>query len=136
MYRNHVGSMIYLTNTRPDILYIVSVVSRFMSDPSKLQYATAKRILRYFQGTKNSTSNTLKKKTIHSLVTPTAAGQDGSMTTRVLQDMHYYGIKGDILILEDEADSSIVICRIEVGYIPATSVVYEAIWLRRILSYL
>jgi hypothetical protein len=31
MYRQLIGSLMYLVNTRPDILYIVSALSQFMS---------------------------------------------------------------------------------------------------------
>lgn len=34
VYRNLVGSLVYLTNTRHDIVHSVSYVSRFMSEPS------------------------------------------------------------------------------------------------------
>ena len=44
--------MIYLTNTRPDVVHSVSLISRFMVQPSKLHYVVAKRILRYLRGTK------------------------------------------------------------------------------------
>ena len=33
-------------------MHSVSMISRFMSDPSKLHYAEVKRVLRYLQGTK------------------------------------------------------------------------------------
>ena len=52
-YRSLVGSLIYLTNTRPDIMHSVSIVSRYMSQPTKSHFAAAKRILRYLQRTKN-----------------------------------------------------------------------------------
>ncbi|XP_028107684.1 uncharacterized protein LOC114306618 [Camellia sinensis] len=52
-YRKLVGSLNYLTNTRPYIVYSINLISRFMHEPSKLNYAAAKRILRYLQGTKN-----------------------------------------------------------------------------------
>ena len=52
LLRSLVGSLIYLTNTRPDIMQSVSVL-RFMSKPSKVHYAAVKRILRYLQGSKN-----------------------------------------------------------------------------------
>ncbi|XP_020411375.1 uncharacterized protein LOC109946832 [Prunus persica] len=52
MYRSIVGSLIYLSNTRPDIVHAVSVVSRFVNDPSNHHFAAVKRILRYVQGTK------------------------------------------------------------------------------------
>ncbi|KNA03723.1 hypothetical protein SOVF_206380 [Spinacia oleracea] len=45
IYRSLVGSLIYLTHTRPDIVHAVSIVSRFMNEPSKAHLAAAKRIL-------------------------------------------------------------------------------------------
>jgi len=53
IFRNLVGSLIYLTNSRPDILFSVSIISRFMENPSRLYFAASKRILRYLQGTKD-----------------------------------------------------------------------------------
>ena len=53
VYRSLVGSLIYLTNSRPDIVHAVSIVSRFMSNPRKAHFAAAKRILRYVKGTKD-----------------------------------------------------------------------------------
>jgi len=41
-YRSIVGSLMFLTNTRPDIQYAVSLVSRYMADPSKLHLQEAK----------------------------------------------------------------------------------------------
>jgi hypothetical protein len=35
MYQKMVGSLIYLTLTRPDIAYSVGVVSQYMSNPKK-----------------------------------------------------------------------------------------------------
>eukprot|EP01018_Ginkgo_biloba_P002098 Gb_06075 [translate_table: standard] len=33
LYKSLVGSLMYLTATRPDIMYAVSLISRFMEDP-------------------------------------------------------------------------------------------------------
>ncbi|KAL9310750.1 putative RNA-directed DNA polymerase [Arabidopsis thaliana] len=51
MYRQIVGSLIYLTLSRPDISFAVGVVSRFMQKPKKPHLEAAKRILRYIKGT-------------------------------------------------------------------------------------
>eukprot|EP01018_Ginkgo_biloba_P024024 Gb_18983 [translate_table: standard] len=51
LYRKLVGSLIYLTNTRPDISYVIGVVARFMSAPSISHWKAAKCILRYVKGT-------------------------------------------------------------------------------------
>ena len=51
LYRQLVGSLIYLTVTRPDISYAVHVVSLFMAAPRSSHYDAVLRILRYLKGT-------------------------------------------------------------------------------------
>eukprot|EP00253_Pinus_taeda_P009300 PITA_09300 len=46
-----VGSVIYLTATRPDINFAVSYISRFMSAPKADHWIAVKRVLRYVSGT-------------------------------------------------------------------------------------
>ncbi|GKA80061.1 retrovirus-related pol polyprotein from transposon TNT 1-94, partial [Tanacetum coccineum] len=51
-YPNAVGSLMYLmVCTRPDILYPVSVVSRYLPNPGKNHWEALKWILRYLRGT-------------------------------------------------------------------------------------
>jgi hypothetical protein len=51
LYRQLVGSLLYLTHSRADLSYAVGVVSRFMQEPHELHWKAAKSILRYVQGT-------------------------------------------------------------------------------------
>ena len=53
LYKQIVGSLMYLTTTRPDIMYAVSLISRFMEFPKEIHLLAAKRILRYLKGTTN-----------------------------------------------------------------------------------
>ena len=53
LYRSLVGSLMYLTNTRPDIIFAVSKISRFMESPKRSHWEAGKRILRYVKGTIN-----------------------------------------------------------------------------------
>ncbi|XP_028127121.1 uncharacterized protein LOC114323660 [Camellia sinensis] len=50
-FKSLVGSLRYLTYTRPDILYGVELISRYMETPDQSHLYTAKRILCYIKGT-------------------------------------------------------------------------------------
>ncbi|GJT03883.1 retrovirus-related pol polyprotein from transposon TNT 1-94 [Tanacetum coccineum] len=50
-YKQIVGCLMYLTSTRPDLMYGVSLVSRYMNRPTELHLQAIKRILRYIKGT-------------------------------------------------------------------------------------
>lgn len=50
-YQRLVGKLIYLSHTRPDIAYSVSVVSQHMNDPNEDHIETVNRILRYLKMT-------------------------------------------------------------------------------------
>eukprot|EP00253_Pinus_taeda_P004703 PITA_04703 len=51
LYRQLVGSLLYLTHSRPDLSYAVGAVSRYVQEPHELHWNAAKRILRDVQGT-------------------------------------------------------------------------------------
>ena len=53
LYRQLVGSINYLTNTRPDIAYSISMFSPFMAEPHDRHWIDAKRVFRYLKGTYN-----------------------------------------------------------------------------------
>jgi Reverse transcriptase (RNA-dependent DNA polymerase) len=48
-YQRLVGRLIYLSHTRPDTSYAVSVVSRYMHDPRVMHQEAVDRILRYLK---------------------------------------------------------------------------------------
>jgi hypothetical protein len=51
VYRQLIGSLMYLVNTRPDICYAVNVLSQFMSQPRQTHWIATKHVLRYLRGT-------------------------------------------------------------------------------------
>jgi hypothetical protein len=53
LYKSLVGSLLYLTATRLDIMYATNLVSRFMESPKDSHRKMEKRILRYVAGTLN-----------------------------------------------------------------------------------
>ncbi|XP_070022750.1 secreted RxLR effector protein 161-like [Nicotiana sylvestris] len=53
MYRGIIGSLLYLTASRPDIVFSVGLCARFQSNPNESHLKAAKRILRYLKGTQD-----------------------------------------------------------------------------------
>jgi len=51
LYRQLVGSLVYLTVTRPDIAYDVHKISQFMAAPRSSHFSAVLRIIFYVKGT-------------------------------------------------------------------------------------
>ena len=52
-YRGMIGSLLYLTASRPDIMFATCLCARFQADPRDIHLVVVKRILRYLKGTPN-----------------------------------------------------------------------------------
>ena len=50
VYRAIIGSLMYLTASRPDIMFAVCLCARFQANPKESHMKAAKRILRYLKG--------------------------------------------------------------------------------------
>ncbi|GKF32407.1 hypothetical protein Tco_0102205, partial [Tanacetum coccineum] len=52
-YRSMIGSLMYLTASRPDLVFAVCMCARYQSAPTKKHLEAVKRVFRYLQGTIN-----------------------------------------------------------------------------------
>jgi len=52
-YRGLIGSLLYLTTSRPNIQFGVCLCARFQANPKESHFKAAKRILKYLKGTNN-----------------------------------------------------------------------------------
>ncbi|KAI3667040.1 hypothetical protein L6452_42082 [Arctium lappa] len=50
-YRGMIGSLMYLTSSRPDIMFSTCLCSRYQAAPKESHLAAVKRIFRYLKGT-------------------------------------------------------------------------------------
>ncbi|KAM1977528.1 hypothetical protein ACFX16_014315 [Malus domestica] len=132
-FKSLVGSLRYLTYTRPDILYVVGLVSRYMENPTTTHLKTAKRILRYLKGTVNfglfySSSYNYK-----------LAGSSDSDWTGDSGDRK--NTTGFVFFMGDTAftwmskkQPIVTLSTCEAEYVAATACVCHAIWLRNLLK--
>jgi len=51
LYRQLIGSLMYLVNTRPNICFAVNILNQFIVEPRRVHWIVAKHILQYVQGT-------------------------------------------------------------------------------------
>ena len=51
MYRQIIGLLMYLTNTRPDICFAVNTLSQYLVAPRRVHLVVAKHVMRYLKGT-------------------------------------------------------------------------------------
>jgi len=50
MYRQLIGSLMYLVNTRLNICFVVNILSQYMVDPRHVHWMVEKHVLRYLHG--------------------------------------------------------------------------------------
>jgi hypothetical protein len=133
LYKSLVGSLLYLTATRPDIMYAASLVSRFMESPKDSHWKMAKRILRYVAGTLNfglwytkSDSNQLSGYTDSDFA--------GSLDDRKSTSGHVFQLGTNLISWASKKQPIVSISSAEAEYVAATSASCQAVWLRRILK--
>lgn len=51
LFKQLIGSLMYITATRPDVMHVTCLLSRYMVSPTEFHLQEAKRVLRYFKGT-------------------------------------------------------------------------------------
>ncbi|KAH9667537.1 hypothetical protein KPL70_021079 [Citrus sinensis] len=132
-FKSLVGSLRYLTCTRPDILYVIGLVSRYMENPKTTHFKAAKRILRYIKGTTNfgllySFSNDYK------LVGYSDSDWGGDVDDRK-STIGFVFFMGDTAFTWMSKKQPIVtLSTCEAEYVAATSSVCHAIWLINLLK--
>ena len=53
LYRSLIGSLLYLTTSRPDIMFSVCLCARFQANPKESHLSAVNQILRYLKHTPN-----------------------------------------------------------------------------------
>ncbi|GJX93663.1 retrovirus-related pol polyprotein from transposon TNT 1-94 [Tanacetum coccineum] len=53
LYRGMIGSLMYLTSSRPDLIYAVCLCARYQANPTEKHLNAVKRIFQYLKGTIN-----------------------------------------------------------------------------------
>ena len=132
-YRKLIGSLLYLTASRPDITFAVGVCARFQSKPKQSHYLMALKIIKYLRGTVNA---------------GLWYSREGELALRGYSDADYAGCKidrkstsgtcqflGDRLVSWfSKKQTSIATSTAEAEYMAAGSCCAQILWMKQQLS--
>lgn len=133
MYRQIVGSLIYLTLTRPDIAFAVGVLSRYMQNPRKPHLEAARRVMRYVKG---SVGLGIQFKMGGSLDVEGFCDADyaGDMDTRRSTTGYVIKLGESVVTWCSKRQPTVSLSTTEAEYRAAAMAAQEIVWLRLVLK--
>ncbi|CAL9026855.1 unnamed protein product [Prunus brigantina] len=133
VYRQIVGSLLYLTATRPDIMFAASLLARYMHGPTKKHMGTAKRVLRYIQGTLDYGIAYEKEKKAM-LVGYCDSDWSGCEDDMRSTSGYAFHLGSGVFSWASVKQSSVALSTAEAEYVSAAEATAQAVWLRFVLS--
>ncbi|XP_040951570.1 uncharacterized mitochondrial protein AtMg00810-like [Gossypium hirsutum] len=132
-YRSLIGCLLYLTATRPDILFAVSMLSRFMHCCNQQHYKAGKRVLRYIKGTLNHGICFKRVKELK-LIGYTDSDWAGSKDDMKSTSGYAFTPGSAMICWSSRKQTMVAQSTAEAEYVAAANAVNQAVWLRKILS--
>ncbi|XP_057852554.1 uncharacterized protein LOC131062829 [Cryptomeria japonica] len=131
LYRQIIGSLMYLVNTRPDICYPINALSQFMCEPKQIHMVAAKHILRYLRGTIGyGLKYTNVDLDLHGY---TDSDWARSVVDRKSTSRCCFSLGSAVISWISRKQSSVAQSSTEAEYIAASMGAKEAVWLRKLL---
>lgn len=135
-YRQIVGSLRYLCNTRPDLAFSVGLISRFMQAPKTPHMMAAKRILRYIRGTINYgilLPNTITSSNME-LVGYTDSDWRRDNDDRKSTAGYIFLLGNALVSWSSKKQDPVALSTCEAEYIAASMCSCQGLWLRKLLK--
>jgi hypothetical protein len=135
LYRQIIGSPMYLMNNRLDICFAVNTLSQFLLDPRRVHLVAAKHVMRYLKGTVNYG---LSYDVDHDFTLSgyTDADWAGSVADKKITYECCFSLGSAMISWQSRKQSIISLSTVKSEYIAACSASCEAIWLQKLLTWL
>ena len=134
-YLSLVGSLLYATQTRPDIQFAVSLVAQFGGNPGVAHLEAAKRILRYLKGTVNF--NLVlghRSRDTFDLVGWTDSSWAQDQDDRRSTSGFVFDIARSSISWSSKKQATVATSSVKAEYIASSNATKEAIWLHTLLT--
>ncbi|XP_074328266.1 secreted RxLR effector protein 161-like [Apium graveolens] len=132
-YRKLVGNMMYITTTRPDIVFVVHLLNKYMSRPTKLHLLVAKRVLSYLQGTSDF-GLFYKKNGNNELIGYTDSDYAGDIEDRKSTSGYVFILSLAAVAWSSQKQPIVTLSTTKAEFVAVAACSTQAIWMKRILS--
>ncbi|GKC26407.1 retrovirus-related pol polyprotein from transposon TNT 1-94 [Tanacetum coccineum] len=132
-YCSMIGSLMYLTASRPDLVFDVCMCARYQSMPTKKHLESVKRVFRYLQGTINM-GLWYPKDTAMALTAYADADHAGCQDTQRSTSGSAQFLGDKLVSWSSKKQSSTSISSIEAEYIAMFGCYAQILWMRSQLS--
>ena len=133
LYRQIIGSLMYITNTRPNICFVVNTLSQYMVNPKHIHLIGEKHVMRYLKGTldyglRYASSGEI---ILHGY---TYSDWGGSTKDSKSTSGCCFSLGSSMISWFNRKHTIIALSKTEDEYIVACSSCSEAVWLRNMLA--
>ncbi|KAJ9555727.1 hypothetical protein OSB04_010341 [Centaurea solstitialis] len=128
-YRGMIGSLMYLTASRPDIMFSTCLCARYQSKPKESHLKAVKRIFRYVKGTVNL-GLWYPKGSGYELTGYTDADHGGCKLDRKSTTGHIQFLGDKLVSWASKKQNCVSLSTAEAEYVAAASCCSQIIWMR------
>ncbi|KAJ9566856.1 hypothetical protein OSB04_002822 [Centaurea solstitialis] len=128
-YRGTIGSLMYLTASRPDIMFSTCLCARYQSKPKESHLKAVKRIFRYLKGTVNL-GLWYPKGSGYELTGYTDADHGGCKLDRKSTTGHIQFLGDKLVSWASKKQNCVSLSTAEAEYVAAASCCSQIIWMR------
>jgi len=133
-YLSLVGSLLFATQTRPDIQFAVNLVAQFSGNPGIAHLEAAKRILCYLKGTIDLNLVLGRRmKGGFDLVGWTDSNWTQDPDDRGSTSRFAFDVGGGVISWSSKKQPTVATSSVEAEYIASANATKEAVWLRMLL---
>ncbi|XP_073304217.1 secreted RxLR effector protein 161-like [Primulina huaijiensis] len=132
-YKQLVGSLMYLTTTRPDIMFVTCLISRYMVKPNEIHLQAAKRLLLYLKGTMNYGIH-YTKEGYGALLAFIDSDYAGDMEDRKSTSRYVFLINSGAVLWCSKKQLIVTLSTTETEFVAAAVCACQGVWIKRILK--
>jgi len=132
-YKQLVGSLKYLTATRPDMMFVICLISRYMTRLIEIHLQAAKRALQYLKGTVNYRIH-YKRGGEGELLAFTDNDYAGDMEDRKSTSSYVFLMGSSVVSWCSKKQPIVTLSTTEAEFVAAAVCACQGVWMKRILK--